>query len=49
MQEQHTLENLGNVHLMGIGGVGVSAVARLMLARGLTVSGTDAKELAGAR
>ncbi|RAX50988.1 UDP-N-acetylmuramate--L-alanine ligase [Arthrobacter sp. AQ5-05] len=45
MQELHTLENLGNVHLMGIGGVGVSAVARLMLARGLNVSGTDAKEL----
>lgn len=45
MQELHTLENLGNVHLMGIAGVGVSAVARLMLARGLKVSGTDAKEL----
>lgn len=45
MQELHTLDQLGKVHLMGIGGVGVSAVARLLLARGLTVSGTDAKEL----
>ena len=45
MQELHTLDQLGKVHLMGIGGVGVSAVARLMLSRGLTVSGTDAKEL----
>ena len=45
MQELHTLDQLGKVHLMGIGGVGVSAVARLMLARGLTVSGTDAKDL----
>ncbi|MDO2932718.1 UDP-N-acetylmuramate--L-alanine ligase [Paeniglutamicibacter sulfureus] len=45
MQEQNTLATLGNVHLLGIGGVGVSAVARLMLARGLTVSGTDAKDL----
>ncbi|GAA5227405.1 UDP-N-acetylmuramate--L-alanine ligase [Paeniglutamicibacter antarcticus] len=45
MQELHSLQDLGNVHLLGIGGVGVSAVARLMLARGLAVSGTDAKEL----
>ncbi|MDO5742934.1 MAG: UDP-N-acetylmuramate--L-alanine ligase [Micrococcaceae bacterium] len=45
MQEQHSLQGLGNVHLLGIGGVGVSAVARLMLARGLSVSGTDAKDL----
>lgn len=36
---------LGNVHLMGIGGVGVSAVARLMLDYGLNVSGSDAKDL----
>ncbi|MFY9679361.1 UDP-N-acetylmuramate--L-alanine ligase [Glutamicibacter protophormiae] len=36
---------LGKVHLMGVGGVGVSAVARLMLDYGLTVSGSDAKDL----
>ena len=45
MQQQRTLEELGRVHLMGIGGVGVSAVARLMLARGVTVTGSDAKDL----
>lgn len=39
------VETLGHVHLLGIGGVGVSAVARLLLAEGLTVSGTDAKDL----
>lgn len=36
---------LGKVHLMGVGGVGVSAVARLMLDYGLSVSGSDAKDL----
>lgn len=45
MQQQRTLEELGRVHLMGIGGVGVSAVARLMLARGVTITGSDAKDL----
>lgn len=39
------VEDLGHVHLLGIGGVGVSAVARLLLASGLTVSGTDAKDV----
>ncbi|MGV2855039.1 UDP-N-acetylmuramate--L-alanine ligase [Glutamicibacter sp. AGC84] len=37
--------DLGKVHLMGVGGVGVSAVARLLLDYGLAVSGTDAKDL----
>ncbi|MBP7124847.1 UDP-N-acetylmuramate--L-alanine ligase [Myxococcota bacterium] len=32
------------VHLLGIGGVGVSAVARLLLGRGLQVSGSDVRE-----
>lgn len=36
---------LGKVHLMGVGGVGVSAVARLLLDYGLSVSGSDAKAL----
>ncbi len=36
---------LGAVHLIGVGGVGVSAVARVMLARGLRVSGSDAKDV----
>jgi UDP-N-acetylmuramate--alanine ligase len=34
-------EALGRVHLVGIGGAGLSGIARLMLARGLTVSGSD--------
>lgn len=36
---------LGRVHFIGIGGVGMSAVARIMVARGVTVSGSDAKDL----
>ena len=39
-----TLELLGHVHLIAIGGAGMSAVARLMLARGLPVSGSDAAD-----
>ncbi|WP_373287781.1 UDP-N-acetylmuramate--L-alanine ligase [Zhihengliuella salsuginis] len=39
------LEDLGRVHFLGLGGVGVSAVARLMQARGTTISGTDGKDL----
>ncbi|HTR69759.1 MAG TPA: UDP-N-acetylmuramate--L-alanine ligase [Mycobacteriales bacterium] len=35
---------LGRVHLMGVGGAGMSGIARILLARGLTVSGCDAKE-----
>ncbi len=40
-----TMESLGRVHFIGIGGVGMSAVARIMVARGVTVSGSDAKDL----
>ena len=32
------------VHLIGIGGIGVSAVARVLLARGFRVSGSDVRE-----
>jgi UDP-N-acetylmuramate--alanine ligase len=38
-------ESLGRVHFIGIGGVGMSAVARIMVARGVHVSGSDAKDL----
>jgi UDP-N-acetylmuramate--alanine ligase len=31
----------GSVHLIGIGGIGMSALARLLLARGIGVSGSD--------
>lgn len=40
-----TLGSLGRVHFVGIGGVGMSAVARIMVARGVPVSGSDAKDL----
>src|SRR5713226_7816729 len=33
---------LGRVHFAGIGGAGMSGVARIMLARGVAVSGCDA-------
>ena len=33
--------NLGRVHLVGIGGAGLSGIARLLLARGVEVSGSD--------
>ena len=35
------LEELGRVHFAGIGGVGMSGIARIMLARGVVVSGSD--------
>ena len=37
-------EQLGAVHLIGIGGAGMSGIARVLLARGATVSGSDAKD-----
>ena len=39
-------EELGRVHFVGIGGAGLSAIARLMLARGITVSGSDGADSA---
>ena len=38
------LQDLGSVHFIAIGGAGMSGVARVMLARGCTVSGSDAKQ-----
>jgi len=35
---------LGRVHFIGIGGAGLSGIARIMRARGITVSGSDAKD-----
>jgi UDP-N-acetylmuramate--alanine ligase len=37
-------ELLGRVHFVGIGGAGMSGIARVMLARGLSVTGSDAKD-----
>jgi UDP-N-acetylmuramate--alanine ligase len=35
---------LGRVHFVGIGGIGMSGIARILLARGMAVSGSDARE-----
>jgi UDP-N-acetylmuramate--alanine ligase len=37
-------EALGRVHFVGIGGAGMSGIARIMIARGIAVSGSDAKD-----
>ena len=37
------VSQLGRVHFAGIGGAGMSGIARIMLARGVRVSGSDAK------
>src|SRR4051812_23028929 len=38
------LADLGRVHFVGIGGAGMSGVARIMLARGVEVSGCDTRD-----
>ena len=40
-EELRPADRLGRVHFVGIGGAGLSAIARIMLARGITVSGSD--------
>jgi UDP-N-acetylmuramate--alanine ligase len=50
--EELTAEDLGAVHLIGVGGVGMSGLARLLLTRGIPVSGSELREwpsLAGLR
>ncbi|MFB9239616.1 UDP-N-acetylmuramate--L-alanine ligase [Plantactinospora siamensis] len=37
-------EDLGTVHLIGIGGVGMSGLARLLLTRGIPVTGSELRE-----
>ncbi len=39
-----TAEELGTVHLIGVGGVGMSGLARLLLTRGVPVSGSELRE-----
>ncbi len=39
-----TAEDLGRVHLVGVGGVGMSGLARLLLTRGIAVSGSELRE-----
>ncbi|MEZ5115595.1 MAG: UDP-N-acetylmuramate--L-alanine ligase [Candidatus Nanopelagicales bacterium] len=36
--------DLGRVHVVGIGGAGMSGIARILLAQGVEVSGSDAKD-----
>ena len=38
------VEELGSVHVIGIGGAGMSGIARILVERGVPVSGSDAKE-----
>ena len=38
------VSQLGRVHFTGIGGAGMSGIARIMLSRGVAVSGSDARE-----
>jgi UDP-N-acetylmuramate--alanine ligase len=50
--EPLTAEALGRVHLIGVGGVGMSGLARLLLTRGIPVSGSELRDwpaLAGLR
>lgn len=37
-------DELGRVHFVGIGGAGMSGIARILLARGATVTGSDMKD-----
>ena len=41
------VENLGQVHFIGLGGAGMSAVARVLLGRAVAVSGSDAADSRG--
>ncbi|HET9518759.1 MAG TPA: UDP-N-acetylmuramate--L-alanine ligase [Actinoplanes sp.] len=39
-----TAEELGTVHLIGVGGVGMSGLARLLLTRGIAITGSELRE-----
>ena len=43
------LPDLGRVHFIGLGGAGMSAVARVMIGQGVPVSGSDSRDSAGLR
>ena len=38
------LEGVERIHMLGIGGIGVSGVARILASRGFTVTGSDVRE-----
>lgn len=42
--QQLAVGDLGRVHLIGIGGAGMSGIARILLARGVMVSGSDVRD-----
>lgn len=42
-------EGLGTIHIIGIGGIGMSAIAEILSARGFTVQGSDQKNSANVR
>ncbi|MFI6869587.1 UDP-N-acetylmuramate--L-alanine ligase [Nocardia sp. NPDC050406] len=46
-QQADLPEELHRVHMIGIGGAGMSGIARILLSRGGLVSGSDAKESRG--
>ena len=39
--EDVSIKNIKNCHFIGIGGIGISAIARMMLHEGKKVSGSD--------
>ena len=41
--------NMGPVHILGIGGIGMSAIAEILHAKGYTVQGSDQKDSANVR
>jgi hypothetical protein len=43
-RKRSIIPELGPVHLIGIGGAGMSALAKVLIARGVRVSGSDMKE-----
>ncbi|MEL6297825.1 MAG: UDP-N-acetylmuramate--L-alanine ligase [Pseudomonadota bacterium] len=42
-------DGLGPIHIIGIGGIGMSAIAEILHARGFTVQGSDQKDSANVR
>lgn len=40
---------IGTFHIIGIGGIGMSAIAEILIAKGYTVQGSDAKDSANVR
>ena len=44
MEINQEVKDLGKVHILGIGGAGMSGIARLLVAQGINVSGSDAKD-----